>query len=147
MTTPLRTRPVIEPIFPTPPGSFNEPWMAQQDCRSCKNTGLFDGRNPDPEGFQNAWGIYAKNLGRIAILEEAELGLSQAQVNALAARLVVCINACAGLAHPEVLPGVLDAFTSLLEFAPAALTDTVHADTLAHYETKARVLYEYLKGG
>lgn len=146
MPTPPRTLPVVEPLFPTPPGSFNEPWMAQQDCRSRKNTGLFDGLNPDPSGHQNAWGIYAAQLGRFAILEEASYGLSQAQVNAFAARMVVCVNACTGLAHPEVLPGLLDAFTSLLEFAHAALTDTVHADTLEYYETQARALYASLKG-
>jgi hypothetical protein len=55
-------------------------WKAQQDCRSYKNTGIFDGENPDLQGNQNAWGIYAEN-GRIAVMEEATPWNPQDQVN------------------------------------------------------------------
>lgn len=56
------------------------PWVAQQDCRSSKNEGIFDGTNPDRYGNENAWGIYAEGT-RIAVLEEAHAGMTQDQVN------------------------------------------------------------------
>lgn len=54
---------------------------AKQDCRSDKNTGIFNGKNPDPQGNQNKWAIYRDGF-RIALLVEAWWGLSQEQVNA-----------------------------------------------------------------
>jgi hypothetical protein len=68
------------------------PWTAQQDCRSYRNTGIFDGNNPDAQGNQNAWAIYGHT--RIAILTEAETWLPQQQVDANA-RLIA--------AAPELL--------------------------------------------
>jgi len=57
------------------------PWKAQQDCRSYRNAGIFDGKNPDSQGNQNAWGIYGRHT-RIAVLHEAESWRCQELVNA-----------------------------------------------------------------
>lgn len=74
------------------PGS----WKAQQDCRSYRNNGIFNGQNPDPQGNQNAWAIYG-NGSRIAVLEEAESWRSQNEVNA---------NARLMAAAPDLLEAV-----------------------------------------
>ena len=57
------------------------PWKAQQDCRSWKNTGIFDGSNPDRQGNQNKWGIYG-NYRIAEICEELRDYPSQEEVNA-----------------------------------------------------------------
>lgn len=70
---------VNKPSIPTQPTPG--PWKAQQDCRSYRNEGIFDGNNPDPSGNQNAWGVYGAG-SRIALVSEAESWITQEQVNA-----------------------------------------------------------------
>jgi len=82
---------------------------AQQDCRSYKNTGIFDGSNPDPQGNQNAWGIY-KNGMRIAVMEDASDFRSQAEVNDDA-----CLLAAA-LQLREALVEMTDTYEAVLCF-------------------------------
>jgi len=60
-------------------------YIARQDCRSFRNTGIFDGSNPDPQGNQNQWGIYCDGY-RVALIEEPHSGRTQEQVD-LQARL------------------------------------------------------------
>jgi len=55
-------------------------YTAQQDCRSYRNTGVFDGSNPDPQDNQNQWAIY-HNGYRIALIEEPYSGRTQEQVD------------------------------------------------------------------
>ena len=110
------------------------PWTAQQDCRSIKNTGIFDGNNPDPQGNQNAWGIYNQET-RIAVMHETTAIMPQDEINANA-RLIA--------AAPELL----DALERVTDFMHAALSDTIHddADGLQHYEQIARAAIAKARG-
>lgn len=92
------------------------PWTAQQDCRSEKNDGIFDGNNPDPYGNQNAWGIYGPSF-RIAVLHE-EGAYPQETINANA-RLIAAA------------PALLDALTDLLASIHKARTVRAPA---GHYD-------------
>lgn len=82
---------------------------AQQDCRSYKNTGIFDGSNPDPQGNQNAWGIYKDGV-LIATMKEATKWRPQAEVNDDA-----CLLAAA-LQLREALVEMTDTYEAVLCF-------------------------------
>lgn len=55
-----------------------------------------------------------------------------------------CVNGCAGL-NPDGYHAVVTALASLVEFAHAALADTIHADTLAYYEQLAHAALDHAK--
>ncbi len=112
---------------------------AKQDCRSYKNTGIFDGSNPDPQGNQNAWGIYKDGL-RIALLEEATSWRPQAEVNDNAYLLA------AALQLREALAEMTDTYEALLCFCGDE-DDKIHQRRVArarkaiensHYPTKKK---------
>jgi len=97
-------------------------WKAQQDCRSFRNTGIFTGENPDPQGNQNQWAIYADGY-RIMTVEEAYGKRTQAVVDAQARLVAAAGNAATqveqlgydGQAAIETLPELLDALKLLVE--------------------------------
>ena len=51
-------------------------------------------------------------------------------------RALACVNGCAGL-DPTAYRAVVDALGSLVEFAHAALSDTIHDNNLRYFEKKA----------
>lgn len=51
-------------------------------------------------------------------------------------RALDCVNGCAGL-DPAAYADVVRALGSLVEFAHAALSDTIHDDNLRYFEKKA----------
>lgn len=104
------------------PGS----WKAQQDCRSYRNDGIFNGQNPDPQGNQNAWAIYGNGY-RIAVLEEAENWRSQNEVNA---------NARLMAAAPDLLAAV-NALLAALENASQVVDKSEDEDYAYQDEIEA----------
>lgn len=96
------------------------PWKAQQDCRSYRNAGIFDGTNPDKDGNQNAWAIYGQT--RIALLSEAEAWLPQSEVNA---------NARLFAAAPEMLAALEKIHFVLNNSTGRAVTTWSEIDSIA----------------
>ena len=92
------------------------PWKAQQDCRSWKNTGIFDGSNPDRQGNQNKWGIYG-NYRIAEICEELRDYPSQEEVNA---------NAHLMAAAPDLL-NIVEAF---MRFSNVILTEETNIESI-----------------
>ena len=70
---------------------------------------------PEPWTYHHPW-IYAdldEGMGTaIASVDESQTDFEDAD----GARIVACVNACAGIEHPEVLPEFLERVTDLFEW-------------------------------
>lgn len=84
------------------------PMKAQQDLRSYRNAGVFNGENPDQFGNQNTWGVYSET--RILELLEAESWRPQCEVDANTRIIVVAVN------HHADLVRALDNARTVLGF-------------------------------
>lgn len=127
----------------TQPPHTPVPWKAQQDLRSWRNEGIFDGTNPDRYGNQNAWGIYGDHT-LIMQLQEAESWRSQEEVNANANFLVLAVN------HHDELVRLLDGARTVLELfwnkesvPPALLRNSI--DEIEMYLEKVKRDIEMVK--